>query len=213
VTQPSAVPRETRSGLSTAGPADETGRVGREELTDDRASSPRTSAPRPGGVVRYGDRFRPTDRATALDLDQADKGDRIDLGPDAPTRTSPAWLARGAAAIGVAVTAGIAVGIADQESSPPQSAADPPAQTVLDKYPTRGPARVEAPSMATLVSSRVEEGVWDHGRFTLDQGRFGFEITLSGVAVSALDADVLSETSSTCTYLGGPPRFGSTYWC
>jgi len=187
--------------------------MGREELTDDGAASPRTSAPRPRGVVRYGDRFRPADRPTALDLDRAEEGDRVDLGPDALTRTWPAWLTRGAAAIGVAVTAGIAVGIADQESSPPQSAADPPAQTVLDKYPTRGPARVEAPSMATLVSSRVEEGVWDHGRFTLDQGRFGFEITLSGVAVSALDADVLSETSSTCTYLGGPPRFGSTYWC
>ena len=187
--------------------------MGREELTDDGAASPRTCAPRPRGVVRYGDRFRPADQATALDLDQAGEGDQIDLGPDAPTRTWPAWLARGAAAIGVAVTAGIAVGIADQESSPPQSAADPPAQTVLDKYPTRGPARVEAPSMATLVSSRVEEGVWDHGRFTLDQGRFGFELTLSGVAVSALDADVLSESSSTCTYLGGPPRFGSTYWC
>ena len=213
MTASSAVPRRTRSALSTSHPSDQTGRVGREELTDDGATSPRTSAPRPSGVVRYGDRFRQADQATALDLDQAGEGDRIDLDPDAPTRTWLAWLARGAAAIGVAVTAGIAVGIADQESSPPQSAADPPAQTVLDKYPTRGPARVEAPSMATLVSSRVEEGVWDHGRFTLDQGRFGFEITLSGVAVSALDADVLSETSSTCTYLGGPPRFGSTYWC
>lgn len=213
MTAPSAVPRRTRSALSMAGSSDQTGRMGREELTDDGPSSARTSAPRPGGAVRYGDRFRPADQPTALDLDQAEEGDRIDLGPDAPTRTWPAWLTRGAAAIGVAVTAGIAVGIADQESSPPKSAANPPAQTVLDKYPTRGPARVEAPSMATLVSSRVEEGVWDHGRFTLDQGRFGFEITLSGVAVFAPLADVLSGTSSTCTYLGGPPRFGSTYWC
>ena len=211
MTAPSAVRRETRSALSTVGPADETGRVGREELTDDGAASPRTCAPRPRGVVRYGDRFRPADQATALDLDQAGEGDRIDLGPDAPTRTRPAWLARGAAAIGVA--AGIAVGIGDHESSPPQSAVDPPAQTALDKYPNRGPARVEPPSMAALVSSRVEEGVWDHGRFTLDQGRFSFEVTLSGAAVSPSDVDVLSETSSTCTYLGGPPRFGSTYWC
>lgn len=197
----------TRSALSPADRADETAQVRRDELTDGGSAQTRTTRSRPGGVVRYGDRFRPVSSALALD-DPRDGGDLVGLGNDRP-RTWPTWLSRGAAALGLAATAVIAIAIGDRAT--PQPSPDPAAEAAEDQWPTQAPPRGGALSMATLVSSRVEGGLWDHGRFTLDQGRFSFEVTLSGVA--ATNVDVLTETSSTCTFLGGPPRFGSVYWC
>lgn len=187
--------------------------MGREELTEDGAAPRRPAPQRPGGVTRYGDRFRPAATAPGLDLDRAGEDDRVDLGNDAPARTWPTWLTRGAAGLGVAATAAIAIAMGDREDSAPQAVESPPAQALQDKYPTRAPVRAAPPSMAALVSSRVEDGVWDHGRFTVDDQDQLFEITLTGVVIGAVDVDVVSGTSSTCAFLGGPPRFGSTYWC
>ena len=139
--------------------------MGRDELTEDGTSVARSAPPR-AGPARYGDRFR---RPTTLRIGPVGECETVEIGVEAPARSWPSWLTRGAAGLGLAATAVIGVAISDRDTDPSNASDTPPERST--------PLRA-LPPVAPLDVTGIEAELWESNGFS-------YEITLTNATDTA----------------------------